>query len=299
MPVWSFEVARETKPMPRPSTGPANVAPPLRCEQLEDRSLLSVNPPSFVLPETADAGPAEPCRALSIEGLAPTNVGTLLIGYYEEEYLDDSWTGDEAYWDEWYSEDDLYYEDDWYTEDWYAEDEYYEDEWYYEEEYWDDSWYVEDEYYPDEVYIDDSWYVDEIGWDWSVAWELGGPVTLDDGVIELAATAAGGIPIMAPITLPTPDDTTELAPASAPEIDVIAEPLLLLPPTAPTDEPATTGEAVAVEDEPAEDVAEPALPEPSESIDEFAAPALPAAGDPDDHIADAGSLELTGDLPVG
>jgi hypothetical protein len=171
--------------MARLPIGPADIAPRLRCEQLEDRSLLSA---TTLFSTFGDAVFAEPMPGEELpadgvlleEGLAlvPYLEGTIRTcefvegrdGFLTEESWGDSWSCEEEYWDgsESYDEsaDASYYEDESYYEDlWYYEDEvYYEDDWYYEEEYWDESWYAEDEvYYEEDWYYEDPYY--EENWD--------------------------------------------------------------------------------------------------------------------------------------
>ena len=181
---------------------PASIAPPLRCERLEDRSLLSATMLSSVLGDSVLIEQM-PGQELPVEGvgreigamMAPLDPSTIRTaewsagrdglvteeeywaGYYEGEYWDDSETYVE-YADEWYFEDDLYYEDEnwddssyleeegYYDDSWYSEDEtFYEEHWYYEEEDWDEAWYS------DEAYFEEPWggdyaFVDGDGMTW-------------------------------------------------------------------------------------------------------------------------------------
>ena len=187
--------------MPRLPIGPANVAPALRCERLEDRSLLST---SGLTTWVVDAAFLEmvSCIETPANSIVVQEDGQVVFLYdgpiETAEWIEEQPPFEDESWDDsWYYEDELYYDDTWYYEEevyaddsWYYEDEIYED-WYYEDEYWDDSWYSEDEtyyeedwYYEDEVYYEEDWYYEEDYWDdsWYYEDELGfEDVVLDSG----------------------------------------------------------------------------------------------------------------------
>jgi hypothetical protein len=206
--------------MPRLPIGRANSIPPLRCERLEDRSLLST---SGLTPWVVDGAILEmvSCVETPANSIVVQEDGQVVFLYdgpietaewieeqppFEDESWDDSWYyEDELYYDDtWYSEHEVYADDSWYyedeiyedwyyedeayfEEDWYYEDEvYYEEDWYYEEDYWDDSWYYEDELGFEDVVLDSG----------GMTWEEYEEVWLDwdrsiDLVLLTPADAAG------------------------------------------------------------------------------------------------------------
>ena len=138
---------------------------------------------------------------------------------------------------------------------------------------------------------------DETGTDWS--WTQG---DFEDGMVY-AMAVSGGIALAdappAPV-VPTITDTVDLLPLPVPtsETDAVVDVAPALPPAATTTNPRPLPDVTAPQgDESVEVSSEPVL-EQSES-DEAVAPALAPPTVSDDHLADAESLELSEDLPVG
>jgi hypothetical protein len=187
--------------MPRLPIGPANIAPPLQCERLEDRSLLSATSLFSVLGDLAFAE-MMPCEDVPADGIV-LEEGLTAVPYDDSittlewvegrdgsiddaKFWDDSLVYETGYWDvseasdeyaeDWYSEEDISYSDEVYDEDgWYYEDEYWDDSWYYEDgSYSEEDWYSEDEWYSEDGEYVESWdeaWSDELYWD--ETWDSG------------------------------------------------------------------------------------------------------------------------------
>jgi hypothetical protein len=216
--------------------GPANVLPRLRCERLEDRSLLSVGglfvlqdlPEVFMEELPPDAGCDESImleegigEVVPVdEEIAWEEVEFTLddpdswddTWYYEEDFIDENWVPEEEYFeDTWYSDeeflDEEYYEEEYIDETWY-EEEFIDESWIPEEEYWDESWIPEEEYYDDWLIEDDGEFVilptpgDETGeWqerDWTQWNPLPGSIGDEstDELIYYTMVSTGGIPVL-------------------------------------------------------------------------------------------------------
>jgi hypothetical protein len=195
--------------MPRLPIGRANSTPPLRCERLEDRSLLST---SGLTTWVVDAAYLEmvSCIETPANSIVVQEDGQVVFLYdgpietaewieeqppFEDESWDDSWYyEDELYYDDtWYYEEEVYADDSWYYEDEIYEDEYWDEAWYYEDEvFYEEDWYYEEEVYYEEEYWDDSWYYEEEFLDsGGMTWEEYEEVWLDwDRSIDLVLTPA-------------------------------------------------------------------------------------------------------------
>src|SRR5262245_38888953 len=122
--VGGFSSASRDHFMPRLPIGPATIAPPLRCERLEDRFLLSTSSLTSVLVDGAVVEMVS-CIETPSEGVVLEEGRTAIP--YEESVSTLEWIEES----DGFISDELYYEDEsYYEEDWYYEDEY-------SEEYWD------------------------------------------------------------------------------------------------------------------------------------------------------------------
>ena len=323
--------------MPRLPISPASITPPLRCERLEDRSLLSATMLSSVLGDSVLIEQM-PGQELPVEDVVLEIGGMMVLidpstirtgewstghdGFVAEEaYWADTWYYEGEYWDdtetyvdyadEWYYEGDLNYQDEYWNDSWYLEEEgYYDDAWYYEGEIsYEEDWYYEEEYWDeawssDEAYFEEPWGGDNTFADGErMTWEEYGTVWLGDwtdldGGMVYAMAVSGGIAIP---RAPAPLEQT-------PVVDPLPLPVLtagegVAPEMTPALPPvaadlATPPAVTAPQEAESTQVAAVLPPEPA-GTDEAAPTVLAAPDESNDHLTGEESLELNEELRVG